>query len=134
MSRITLTDGIIKSIMKMVDGNIGATTALSEMITMNPLIDPDDVFAEYGPLFSLDNLEIYGTGIYILWNDICDRNSAKVITLLRATQLGELSRTTLRIACSKQDRSGKDMIDFDSIYKKVKEFLPDFDKENKALN
>ena len=133
MSKLNLNMGLVQCLTELSQGNPGAITAIVDCMKYNPEIDPDDVFGEFGPIIALDNYKIYGTDIYVLWNDICDRNSAKMITLLRAVQLGELSRTTLQIASRKQDRSGKDMIDFDSIYTKVKEFLTDFDKEGLAL-
>lgn len=118
---------------KMSQGNPGALTAMMDMMKYAKEVDPDSAFEEYTPILNLKSFEIFGTDIYVLWNDLCDRNSAKAITLLRAVQLGELSRTTLQIACSKQDRSGKSMIDFDAIYLAVKTTLPDFDKDGLAL-
>lgn len=112
---------------KMSDGNPGAANVLIEMLKPESAeIDPDHFMGGLGKILSLDTLGIYGTDIYILHNDICDRNMIKMFAVLRAHQLGFIDGGLLKDACHRQDRSGKQMIDVDGLYKKVKEQLPNF--------
>lgn len=71
MFKIKSTDTIESAMIKMSEGNPGALTVL--MI----LIKEDEMnIVKY--ILALDTLEIYGSNIYILWNDCCDRNISKV--------------------------------------------------------
>ena len=127
MSRIQLNDNVISAVAKMSGGNPGAMTAMMEMIQDGEKIDPDSFMGGFGCVLSLDTHEIYGTDIYVLYSDICERSTPKTIAVLRAVQLGFLPSSTLKHACSMQDYSGKDMIDVEGFYQKVKKQLPNFD-------
>jgi len=131
--RIELNDNLITAVAKMSDGNPGALQVCMELITQGEKIDPDAFGGGFGNILSLDTHGIYGTDIYVLNNDICDRNVARTIALLRAVQLGFFSADTLKSACSRQDYSGRDMVDVEGLYKQVKERLPNFDPENLAF-
>lgn len=126
MSRIKLTDSTMSAIVKISDGNPGAATALMEMLRCDA--DPDDFLGPISPIFSLDSHEIYGSDIYVLWNDICERDSVKTIGVLRSVQLGFFPEDTLKKACAKQDYSGKNMIPVDELMGKVRKRLPNFKK------
>jgi hypothetical protein len=128
MSRIELTDSIMDMAIKMSEGNPGAINAMMELYINNEKIDPQDAFGPFGKLLLLDTFGIYGTDIYVLWSDICDREVVKMIAVLRACQLGILSPAILKDASSRQDYSGKNMISVEDLYFKVKEELPEFDK------
>ncbi len=91
MSRIVLTDSILETYVKMSDGNPGAVNALVELQQDIDKIDPQSALGILGVLMQLDSMEIYGTAIYILWNDKCGQDSRKMIMMLRANQLGFLS-------------------------------------------
>jgi len=124
--RIKLEDTIVSAVMKMSDGNPGALSTLMEIYSKNPKIDPDDIIQGFGPILHLDSLGIYGTDIYILHNDICERDIVKTLAVLRAVQLGHFNGAILKDACHRQDRSGKSMVPVDELYAKVKERLPNF--------
>lgn len=126
-TRIELNDTMVTAVGKMVDGNMGAMSACMDLITNGEKIDPDSALGGFGNLLSLDTHGIYGTDIYVLYNDICERSAAKTITILRAIQLGLFSDDILRDACSRQDYSGREMIDIKDLYRQVKETLPNFD-------
>ncbi len=106
--------------------NPGAVTAMIEMLNNSDQIDPDDAMGGMGKLLLLDTFEIYGTDIYVLYNDICDRDIAKTIAIIRSAQLGLLVPAVLRDACSRQDYSGRKMIPVDELCQKIKEKLPRF--------
>lgn len=129
MGKIKLTDNAITASMKMADGNMGATQVIMSIIVEGSKIDPDNALGGMGVLLSLDDMEIYGSDIYVLHNDICERDLVKTVAVLRARQLGFISESTIKDASSRQDRSGKSMIDVDDLYKKVKEYLPNFNPQ-----
>ena len=124
--RIKLDDTIVSAVTKMSEGNPGALSTLMEMYSKSPKIDSDDFMQGIGPILSLDSLGIYGTDIYILHNDICERDMIKTLAVLRAVQLGHFNGAILKDACHRQDRSGKSMVPVDELYAKVKERLPNF--------
>jgi hypothetical protein len=131
-TRIELSDNFLSAVTKLSEGNPGALTALMEMARLSPIVDPDSSLGNFSPLISVDSLNIYGTDIYVLWNDICDRDGVKALAVLRSTQLGLFSREILKDAAGRQDRTGKSMVPVEELYQKVKEFLPNFHKEAKA--
>lgn len=113
---------------KMSDGHPGALNALLEILKSDS-IDPDAALGGLGTILLLDSFGIYGSDIYILHCDICNRDLPKTLAVLRAVQLGFFDRETLRDACHRQDRSGKSLIPVDDLYAKVKERLPNFDAQ-----
>lgn len=123
--RIKLEDTTISMVVKMSEGNFGAMDVLMLMLKPND-IDPDNLMGGVGQILLLDTFEIYGVGIYVLFNDICERDLVKTLAVLRATQMGFFSSSILKEACYKQDRSGKDLIPVQDLYLKVKEQLPTF--------
>lgn len=127
MSKIQLSDTTMDVVAKMSEGNPGAMRALMEMIMPNN-IDPDNVMGGLGAIMLLDTWGIYGTDIYVLHSDICGRQLNKTLAVIRASQLGLFSSDILKDACSRQDYSGRKMVPVDELYEKVKERLPNFDK------
>jgi len=96
MPKISLNDNLVEAITKMSDGNPGAMNAMIKLQEDAPKIDPQNPFGPFGPILSLDSYEIYGTDIYILFNDKCGSDSRKMMLLLRGTQLGKLSEAKLK--------------------------------------
>ncbi len=120
--RIKGTDSMMDVVMKMMDGNPGALTVCMEILQKTEEIDPDCALGGLGTLLSLDTYNIYGSRIWMLYKDVCKQDIVKTIAMLRACQLGILSRDSLNYAI---DNYGKG-IDVDSLYKQVKEQLPNF--------
>lgn len=119
--------GIAASIMNnLADGNHDAVTALIHLCEDAPDVDPDSTLQGMGLLFQLEDYGITGSAIWILFSDICDKSTVKTMAVLRAVQLGYLSPSILKSACDRQDRSGKQLINVDKLYKKVKLRLPRF--------
>ncbi len=90
MTRIELHDTTVDVVVKMSDGNPGAMTAIAALLKESKEIDPQSAWGGLGPLLSLDTLGIYGTDIYILWNDKCGNDTRRFCVLLRADQFGML--------------------------------------------
>jgi hypothetical protein len=124
--RIKLTDSTMDIVTKMSEGNPGAINVLIQMLTPNT-IDPDNRLGGLGAILMLDSLRIYGTDIYVLNSDICGRNLAKTLAVLRAVQLGLFSGDILKDASHRQDYSGRELVPVEELYTKVKEKLPNFD-------
>ena len=104
MSRIKIDDTIMDIFTKMSEGNPGALSALMMVYNDGEKIDPQAFMGGLGNIMLLDTFEIYGTDIYILFNDKCNRDVRKLIVLLRATQLGLFPQTRLRRMAGDQAR------------------------------
>lgn len=127
MSRIKLQDNLMDVVTKMSDGNPGAITTLMQMLQPTAqVIDPDSIMGTLGKIMNLDTLEVYGIDIYILWNDVCNRDMVKMFTVLRAQQLGFISAELIREISADQNRSKLDKIDIEALHAKVKKELPNF--------
>lgn len=126
MSRIELKDTTMDVVIKMSEGNPGAMTARLDILKNAKQIDPDDFMEGMSNILMLDTCEIYSWAIYVLYSDICDRDTKKMIAVIRAVQLGFFMKEELKKACYREDRKGKEMIPVDELYLKVKERLPNF--------
>ena len=105
--RLELNDDLYSSLFKMSEGNPGALHALMESVKEGGKIDPQSALGGFGVLLSLDAIGIYGSSIYILYNDQCNRNIRDMMMLLRAYQLGFLSKEKIRAIAEDQTRTIK---------------------------
>ncbi len=132
-SRIELTDSPQQVLTKMSDGNPGALMAMMEIIEKGDAIDPQAFAGGLGAIMILDTWEIYGSSIYVLFNDKCDRDVRKMLMLMRATQLGHFSQTKLQKMAADQSReinlTDEELADLDA---KVCEQLENFQKPKEA--
>jgi hypothetical protein len=126
MGIIKADDTFMDALIKMGNGNPGALTALMEVMNEIEAIDPDNALGAVGVLLHLDSLEIYGTDIYVLWSDICERSNVRMIAVLRAVQLGIFPYEKLKDACGRQDYSGKELVPVEELLSKVQTALPNF--------
>lgn len=94
-SRIELTDTSQTAIIKMAEGNPGAVIAMIDILAKHDEIDPQAMFGGLGAIMLLDIWGIYGTEIYILFNDKCNRDVRKMLILMRSCQLGFLPQSKL---------------------------------------
>lgn len=128
--RITLRDNAMSSIMKLAEGNPGAIRVCTELLLKSKAINPDAALGEVANLLGLDTLGIYGSRIWMLYKDVCKEDIAKVVGVLRANQLGFMTKAELGHAI---DNYGEG-IDIDSLLSKVKERLPNFNLELESVN
>lgn len=105
MSRIELTDTGMDALVKMAEGNPGAIQAMMDIMEKHDQIDPQAAMGALGAIMILDTWEIYGTDIYILYNDKCGRDVRKMLMIMRATQLGMFSHAKLKEMAADQMRS-----------------------------
>ena len=90
-------------------------------------IDPQAIMGGLGAIMILDTWEIYGSDIYILWNDKCGRDVRQMLMLMRATQLGFFSHERLREMAGDQMRqvniTDEEMEDLDNqVCERLTEF------------
>ena len=104
MSRVEITDTVSDMMVKMSDGNPGALTTMMVMLQESQAIDPQMALGGLGTVMLLDTWEIYGSGIYVLYNDKCDRDLRKMVLLIRATQLGKFPHNKLKEMADDQCR------------------------------
>ena len=128
-SRLELTDTFMDAVVKMSEGNPGATMAIMDIMTRHEEIDPQAAMGGMGALFSLDTWGIYGTDVYILYSDVCGRDVRTMLMLMRATQLGMFPHSRLQELASDQSRqnliTAEELADLDA---KVCEQLDEFKK------
>ena len=103
-------------------GDPGAMSVCLEVMRKAELIDPSDVFGKLGKFMDFDTLEIYEHRIWTLYDGVCGRHLGKMIAILRANQLGFISKELLNHAI---DNHG-DGIDVDALVAAVQKRLPDF--------
>lgn len=108
--RLELSDTMLSAIVKFSESNPGAFSVLSKVAEKASEIDPDDAFGPYGTFFNLDNLDVYGGKIWILYKDICGQNISKFIGLNRCVQLGLMKEGELRQAIA-DERMTKERLD-----------------------
>ena len=79
MNRITLDDSTQDIVVKMADGNPGALTVLMSLIG-----SAGDVLAG-GLVYAcwLDDLEIYGSDIWLAYKDVCGEDIPRLCEMLR---------------------------------------------------
>lgn len=114
--RIDPNDSGLTAAMKLADGNPAALRALSEIMTSTKAHDPGAAAGPVTHLLSLDRLGIYGSGIWMLYDDICGRNAFTLINLLRAQQLGFVSERELWVAAT----TGYTTLDIPTLLEKVR--------------
>lgn len=82
--RITANMSVQDMLITMCDGNPGALTCMMEMIQDNPMTGMLNIL-----LF--DSMGIYGSKIYMVWNDCCGRDMEKFKETLRAFREGKFT-------------------------------------------
>ena len=82
----------IQGIIALADGNPGAVSALATLMQTSEDTDPENAFGSMSPIISLDEMEVYGWQIWVLFKDVCEQDPVKTLAVLRARQLGILSK------------------------------------------
>lgn len=96
MAKIKLHDTIEQIFYLMSERNPGALNVLMELYHNVKKIDPQSFLGPMGYILLLDTYEIYGSDLYVLWNDKCNRDIKRFCILIRATQLGLISQSKLK--------------------------------------
>jgi len=123
--RIKAEDTPIHMILKLSERNPGAIVVCTQLLNEGDNIDPDACLGGLSMLLDMDTFGIYGSRIWMLYKNVCKENLVNTITVLRACQLGFISRLELNTTI---DNYGKG-INIENLYKQVKECLPKFNSE-----
>lgn len=129
MARIQLSDNLQDVAVKMSEGNPGALMVICELLKSGKDIDPQGFAGGLGAILSLDTLEIYGTDIYILFNDQCNRDVRRMLMLIRSHQLGFITKNEIKQIAGDQMRqfclSEEQMDELDDmVCERLSEFKP----------
>lgn len=124
LHKLDLMDNSYGAITKLVSGNPGAVNALTAMVLLMQKVDPSNPLGNSFPILAFDAVEIYGTDIYVLWSDVCHKDSSMTIAVLRAVELDIITPEVVREAASVQDFSSS--LPLESILEDVKKLVPDF--------
>ncbi len=119
-TRLELTDTGMSAAQKLAEGNPGAITAIVDILKNGDWIDPLGM-GSMGTLLWMDSFGIYGSRIWMLYKDVCDRDAIKMIAAVRACQLGIISEGELNSAID-----GISKLDLDNLLSQVKERLGSF--------
>lgn len=83
-TRITANMSVQDMLITMCDGNPGALTCMMKMIQ-------DDHMTGMLDILLFDSMGIYGSKIYMIWNDCCGRDMEKFKETLRAFREGKFT-------------------------------------------
>lgn len=117
MGRVTMFDDLTSAVIKLCNGNPGAIDACCHLIKYGARVYPYTDGCEY--VMVLDSIGIYGTDIYVFYSDICQRNLANMIAMLNIAKRDSHKADVLRDACSRQDYSGRKLLQEDDIFKDI---------------
>ena len=120
--RIVLQDTMMDAVIKLSEGNPGATTVCVQILNEGNSIDPDMVLGGFGILSILDTYNIYGSRIWMLFKDVCKQDLVKTIAALRACQMGLFPIEKLQYAIDNYGEGAN----VDELHRMVKERLPRF--------
>ena len=88
-NRITSNMSMKDVLITMCDGNPGALTCMMQLIQNDPLTGLLDIM-----LF--DSMGIYGSKIYMVWNDCCARNMEKFKETIKAFREGKFTEEEIK--------------------------------------
>ena len=90
MSKLQLTDSTIEILDKMSEGNPGAISILTTLLFKETAQEMVDSVMHI--ILPLDTLGVYGSKLYMLWTDACDKNEDKVKKVIELWRTGKLTK------------------------------------------
>ncbi len=119
--RISLNDSMPDVIYKLSEGNPGAVNVLISILKDGEGIDKDCA-SQLLNVLHLDSLRIYGSRIWMLYKDVCSENLSEMLCILRANQLGFLSKDKLDFAIDNRGNG----ISKEELFSRVIKEIPNF--------
>ncbi len=116
-------------VMALCNGNPGAISVLSQLIKLGQLgeVDPENANREWCYLLALDELDLYGDAIWLLYSDICNRDIIKTAAALRAFQLGLVAELEIESTINFcRTGTGKNWLKDVDFIKAVQNLIPSF--------
>lgn len=91
-TKLELTDSLQDVITKLSEGNPGAINFLFEIIKHqgnNPI-------ESFGEFLTIDSMHLYGSHLYMLWNDCCNRDVEKSLKIIKGYRLGNIKDNDIK--------------------------------------
>ncbi len=98
MGKISLEDDFITIALKMSEGNPGALTVLLDLFKYAKVIDPQAFMGGMYHILMLDDLNIYGSHIWIIFKYVCNQDLRSMVGIIRAFQVGFVTERQLKSA------------------------------------
>ncbi len=87
-TRITSDMSIEEMLVTMSEGNPGALTFMIQMLNSDPMAFLD--------ILLFDSMGIYGSKIYMVWNDCCNRDMRKFKETIQAFREGKFTKEEIQ--------------------------------------
>ena len=129
MSLLALEDTGKDILIKMSKGVPGAAIVLATLLKCNSIVDPDSGIGEFGTILMLDDMEVYGSDIWLLYKDICGENIVNLVGVVRAMQLGFISKEQIKAAIASRRTAAPIDLPVGELLKQVKARLAAFNLE-----
>lgn len=110
----------------MSEGNPGAFSVCMALLNHASQLDPDTSSAAQQCILQLDVMNIYGTRLYRLWNDVCKRDIPALIAICRAYEFGLAGINSEKLDDAINNCGAG--IDLVALITKVQDFLPNFNR------
>lgn len=111
------------------EGNVGAVTVLAQWMKFGAQIDPDCALPPHWAMCMLDDMDLVGPRIWVLYKDVCGQDIRRFLGVLRAHQLGFLSEMDLQAAAGRDYPTAlRDPQEVDALLARVEDQLPAFMK------
>ena len=131
MPRLNMEMSLMDMIIDVAEGNPGAAVAMVECAKIATVVDPTSFMGPFTAVLPLDELDIYGPRVGMLYKDVCNYDASDMIAVLRAVQLGYL--TPEELSSMIDGRYLRENIDdrqhVHALRAKVEERLPEFQKK-----
>lgn len=132
MNKIKLDSNPVEAITAMAEGVIGTARVLGDLWTRCAFIDPDNWAKNWWVMLALDNLELYGSNIWLFYKDVCGESYINMCLMLRGIQLGALDHdevVDMVLLARMGNRDDPPLVtsdEFKSLQDVIKETLPGF--------
>ena len=126
--RIQFTDSWADICVKLCDGNCGALDACAMLLERGDRFNMASPLGLLQAFLALDSAAIFGPKLWLLWNDLCGRDTLKMLAACRALDAGLLSATRLHLEIEDVKR-GKGAIDHAALLDQLRKRWPDFGRE-----
>lgn len=95
--RINFTTTVMEAVIGLSEGNPGAATVLGGLMKDIKKIDPVNKLGYLAYFMKMDELDIVGSNIWILYKDCCGENLTNFCSVFRALQLGIVDECEVKL-------------------------------------
>lgn len=125
MSRVNNLQITLEEAMLAVSGaNLGAMSALQQLVNTAEKIDPDNALGSFGTIMTLDDCGIYDRNVWQMYEDLCELDIVAMHACLRSVQLGLVSPDNMLAVVE-----NKKSVDVKDVVLKIRQALPSFAKD-----